>query len=51
MDKHLHLRINHSGEFVDEEFSVYEEGIIDDLKVEVGMWSYFELLGCFNELV
>lgn len=50
MDKYLHLKPHHSGEFIDEEFSVYEGGTIDDLKVEVDRWSYFELLGCFNEL-
>lgn len=50
MDDYLHLNIHHSGEFVDEDFSVYEGGEVDDLKIEVDSWSYFELLGCFKEL-
>lgn len=41
MDEYLHLRIYHSGGFIDKEFSVYEGGKIDDLKVEVDRWSYF----------
>lgn len=50
MNKYLHLKIHHNSEFVDEEFNVYEGGEVVDLKVEVGKWSYFELLGFFKEL-
>ncbi|CAI8601673.1 unnamed protein product [Vicia faba] len=50
MDKYIHLKIYHSGEFIDEEFSVYEGGTNDDLEVEVERWNYFELLGRFKEL-
>lgn len=50
IDEDLHLKIHHSGEFVDEEFSVYEGGEMANLKIKVDRWSYFELLGCFKEL-
>ncbi|CAL5190344.1 unnamed protein product [Lathyrus oleraceus] len=50
MDEYLHLKIYHNGEFIDEEFSVYEGGTFNYLKVEVDMLSYFELLGCFKGL-
>ncbi|CAL5206365.1 unnamed protein product [Lathyrus oleraceus] len=49
MDERLHLKIHHSGEFVDEQFSVYG-GEVVDFNIEVDRWSYFELLGCFKEL-
>ncbi|CAL5210027.1 unnamed protein product [Lathyrus oleraceus] len=51
MDGHLHLKIHHGGEFVDEEHTVYEGGEVADLKIDVDMWSYFELLGCFKDLL
>lgn len=50
MDEYLHLKIHHSGEFVDEEFSVYEGGEVVDFKVEVDRWNYFKLLDYFKEL-
>ncbi|CAL5213458.1 unnamed protein product [Lathyrus oleraceus] len=50
MDEYLHLKIYHIGEFIDEEFSVYKGGEVLVSEVEVDMWSYFKLLGCFKEL-
>lgn len=50
MDEYLYLKIHHNGEVIDEEFSLYEGGEVDDFKVEVDRWSYFELLGCLKEL-
>lgn len=50
MDKFLELKIHHSGEFIDPELSVYEGELVDDLKVDVDKWSYFESVGVLKEL-
>ncbi|CAK8578982.1 unnamed protein product [Lathyrus sativus] len=50
MDDYLHLKVHHSGEFVNEDFSVYEGGGVADLKIDIDRWSYFELLDCFKDL-
>ncbi|CAK8563951.1 unnamed protein product [Lathyrus sativus] len=50
MDEYITLKIHHSGEFTDEGRSVYENGVVDDLKVDVDRWSYFELVGVLKDL-
>lgn len=50
MDEYLKFRIHHSGEFIDLELSVYEGGLVDDLKIDVDKQSYFELVGVLKEL-
>ena len=50
MDEFLKLVIHHSGEFIDQELSIYEGGLISELSVDVDRWSYFELFGVLKDL-
>lgn len=46
MDEYLKLIIRHSGVFVDPELSVYEWGLVDDLKIDVDKWIFFLVGRC-----
>ncbi|CAK8573257.1 unnamed protein product [Lathyrus sativus] len=50
MEDFIVLRTHHSGEFVDGDLRVYEGGKIDELKVDLDRWSYFELIGTLKDL-
>ncbi|CAK8533432.1 unnamed protein product [Lathyrus sativus] len=50
MDEFIILRIHHNEEFIDGDLRVYEGVKIDELKVNIDKWSYFELIGELKEL-
>lgn len=50
MEEYMSLKIHYGGDFMDSELTIYEGGPIDDLKIDVVKWSYFELVGMLKEL-
>ncbi|CAK8564227.1 unnamed protein product [Lathyrus sativus] len=50
MEEFIVLIIYHSGEFINGDLRVYEGGKVDELKVDVNRWSYFELIGTLKDL-
>ncbi|CAK8530338.1 unnamed protein product [Lathyrus sativus] len=50
MDEFIIIRIHHNSEFVYGDLIVYEGGKVNELKVDVDRWSYFELIGTLKDL-
>ena len=49
-EEYMNLTIYHSGQFIDDDHSVYEEGDISDLRIDADTWGYFEFVGVLKEL-
>lgn len=46
----MFLLIHHGGSFLENELIVYEGEIVTKLKIDVGRWSYFELVAIKKNL-